>query len=284
MGEDFRAQLRQMIHDFEGADSSVWEWMNKFDRRDRTSDELIDEWTGNMIPALKLAVRISGTLADASWSLVDDPQLRRKARTIREKKGYISFEAERAFLSLLDKITGKRYESLLGIDDVVKSLREYLDSDSAEWDIRIIHEILDEAFLGTPADYLLRKLEIGGLIVKNNIKSEVSGIIVDLQGLYVLGQFRAAVVICRTVLEAALRDKLGRKVDSKKVQELDNWSLPRLWKPFERDRRYAHYSDKIKRINREATDTVHARTDAPSRGCLETIKDTLEILESLYEK
>ncbi|MFQ5915937.1 MAG: hypothetical protein ACE5JS_22405 [Nitrospinota bacterium] len=272
MADELISCLRRMVEKFEDADQHVNQSLSAFLEAsgEPTKTNLRTVFWESFIENLKLAAEIQAELADYSPVVSADPYLKKKLGNISRKKGYKTFDIERVLLE------GEKHETLLGEKELEEVFGDYSF---------YVFDILDTAKMGPFSDFLRRKILIAGLVVGNRNIEKISGFVQDVKNLYFLGQWRAAAILCRTLLETALRQRAKRDSSPDKVEELEKWTLdwllPRVGKKYLSRMQF----DRAKEINTDASDLVHGRKKAPQvtgETCLETIKDTFIILETLH--
>lgn len=277
MGQDTESRLAGFIDEFEDADDAVKKAIS-----DTGAADFWAVFCNAMVQALKLAARTTATLGPVM--VIEDSKLRRKAKDIREKRRYLTFHYERIILDFINKAEAAKYKDLLSLADLAETLASV---HLPEWNEDIIYEILNEANLGLPAEFLRRKVQLGGVVVEHSDIAGIAPIIGRIQSLHLLGQFEAAIILCRTVLEAALRKKLSSVIKSDKVDELEEKRITALWRLFEKNREFSRYTKQVMRVNKVASSIVHNLRKAPNVDesmSLETLRDTFDVLEVLYSK
>lgn len=183
---------------------------------------------------------------------------------------------------------------LLGRAEFVRSFREGFYQGVYKpktFDDEAMWEVMDEANLAVPADFRDRKIQITPILVRQTLHERLWNLAKQVASLYLLGQWTAATVFCRALLEDTLKefveesDRLGdqwrRQSKNGKEEALSRW-LSRV------------ASESISELKSDieiaaeaievANSLIHAQKTANDPGeddCLRYIKSTFTVAEGL---
>ncbi|HPD57535.1 MAG: hypothetical protein BWY26_01232 [Elusimicrobia bacterium ADurb.Bin231] len=143
-------------------------------------------------------------------------------------------------------------------------------------------------------DYYIRRIKVGPIIYTSYLPIALKQYFSEVRQAYAFGLYRSSIIMCRSVLEISLYDKLKRKklisnitsnvTDMKKYFDDKLFELIKITKNNNIINK--HLSDRCHEIREIANKVLHLKEDeikVAEDDVLKMIKDTLEIVEYLYK-
>lgn len=156
--------------------------------------------------------RVIQTVMESDWdglkaALTEYEALRRRIRTQLLEQPVVSVgDADAA--ALLQKITTKGDD--LPTDKLIKHLQALSDSGEniEEFGYDELEELGSDLFYSwfSHHEYILGLAELRPLVVSNSVGEVVSTLVRQIKDCYAFQQYDAACVLCRTLIEASIRD------------------------------------------------------------------------------
>lgn len=177
--------------------------------------------------------------------------------------------------SILHKIRSKQ---LFFADSVIRSFERItkteIDLETRDWSE--LYEIASNELLSWfgPAEYIARLIEIGVLILDINIPKELERIVEEARRCYGFEQYIAVHFLCRTMLEITMRDIYFR-IEKKIPKTL----VPSLVSNGDRE-----FKSRIGKLYSRLCDVVHGNKLEDSNGVQSVFRETLMMVEELYQR
>ncbi len=190
-------------------------------------------------------------------------------------------KSERTFLKRIvnneDFLGDKIYQSLYSMNEEKYDLNNY--------DLFELEDIVEDLYSWFgPYGYAEDLIEIGVLISPIDIPSSVRSYVSEARRCYAFQSNNAVYALCRTILETAMRD-IGARVGKIKQTGSDR----DFYKEYPPRRlinstSYGALRFKLHDIYSELSSLIHGYKTIDRKTAAKTLKETLELVQELYEK
>lgn len=172
-------------------------------------------------------------------------------------------------------------------DEIFARLEELAGDSLAAWNINDedIAELGSESFYSWYSDteYVRALFELRPLILQCETSENVKRLVDQIRNCYAFQQYDAAFGLCRTMLEACIRDICVRRSLFPELSESAVLYERRYWAEL-RDRvACGELKEKLKALYERQCRVLHARNAAGAQDAREVFKETLLVIEELYE-
>jgi hypothetical protein len=185
---------------------------------------------------------------------------------------------------ILEKVATGR---LLQSDKVIRNLLDLQDDPASDVDddldfdeIEELRDVLYSWF--SHYEYVRGLYAIGALVVGITVPEHLWSYVSEARNCYAFQQYNAVLSLCRTILEAAVRDHCGRKGHFKKFQ--GNVTDFDSYKPRELIRRASSgfLREKINDLYTETSNVIHGRKVIDRETAKATFRETMWTVHRLY--
>jgi hypothetical protein len=256
MNQDPISQLRRMVCQFEQLDKNLAYLCGHFEG---DVNRFAVELSNTLMKVLDAKTEIKRYLADMLDVKIGDRRLADKLRKIRDNKGYF-------------------------VDKLCQGMSQEFDPDF-DW--------MDALWTNGTADYVnqnffKRRDEVGAIIVQQGLNDRFRSHLENIRDAYALGQYEAAIVFCRALIEVGVFEILTRKGVIRAVPgvtDIDAYrprELMQKVKPYVRPQ--SLHQETIEVVKR-ANSLLHSKNPmsiTSEKDALESIKTTFRFLEALY--
>jgi hypothetical protein len=132
-------------------------------------------------------------------------------------------------------------------------------------------------------EYLEGLYEIGSMIIGISIPDILDTYVTEARNCYAFQQYNAVFGLCRTILEIAIRHRCQRKgiIKNQKgnIIDLDSYRPGELINKSTK----GPLRERVKEMYRDTSDLLHGRKTASSSDAKKMFKDTLKVVQDLYE-
>ena len=206
---------------------------------------------------------------DLKQRMLDECVVTEKDEVVREVVYKIhrsgDFQSEE-MVQKLSKLGGGNFE-----DD------EFSDAEIEELGSKIFYSW----FSGT--EYVTALIELRPLILHCETSENVKRLVDQIRNCYAFQQYDAAFGLCRTMLEACIRDICVRRALFPELSESAVLYERRKWAEL-RDRvACGELKEKLKALYERQCRVLHARSAAGAQDAREVFKETLLVIEELYK-
>ena len=122
------------------------------------------------------------------------------------------------------------------------------------------------------------------LPISTKLPSDLSRYLRESARCYFFGQLLASLVLCRSAIETAVKDRLRELGYGTEVDEIKEH---KIWNMVEMTREKGLLDDKLcrrgQRIRKNANDAVHGKIIPKDKECLQAFQQTREIVQHLYK-
>jgi len=133
-------------------------------------------------------------------------------------------------------------------------------------------------------DYIQGLAELRPLILRHTVPEHVSRLVTEIKECYAFQQYDATYSMCRTLIEACIRDICVRK---KHFPDRDDDAvlLDKIsWRDLSNTVAPSTTRDQLNKLYSELSTLVHGRTTVTQHQARDAFKATLELIEEMYAK
>ena len=233
---------------------------------------------------------VEGNTEELGHALVAYVELRKSLKRRILDESQISVEDAKARNVLL-RIGGS---DGLPSDNVVNRLVTLGDEEQSlgEFDEADIEELGSELFYSwySHQEYVTALTELRPLLLRCDTSESVKRLVRQVKGCYAFQQYDAAFGLCRTLLEASIRDICVRRglfpdrSEYAVLYEKLNWcELREKVSSIQPNDKSELINDKLCDLYRRLCEVLHARRSVVAKDAREVFQKTLLIIEELYE-
>lgn len=232
--------------------------------------------------------RVIQTVMESDWdglkaALTEYEALRRRIRTQLLEQPVVSVgDADAA--ALLQKITTKGDD--LPTDKLIKHLQALSDSGEniEEFGYDELEELGSDLFYSwfSHHEYILGLAELRPLVVSNSVGEVVSTLVRQIKDCYAFQQYDAACVLCRTLIEASIRDICIRRRLFPDVGENVTLFEKFSWGHLRDKVSSGPIREKLTSLYSDLSAVLHGRKYVSKDEVRRAFQDTLQVIEHLY--
>ena len=172
-------------------------------------------------------------------------------------------------------------------DEVIKQLLAFRDDEPTtyEFDDVDIEELGSNLFYSwySHHEYVTALTELRPLILQCDTSESVKRLVGQVKHCYAFQQYDAAYGLCRTLLEASIRDICVRRKLFPTLSENAVLCEKLSWCKLRNVVSSGQLNEKLKALYERLCDVLHARSAAGANEARETFQETLLLIEELYE-
>lgn len=132
-------------------------------------------------------------------------------------------------------------------------------------------------------EYVMGLAELRPLVVRTSVSDIVSALVNQVRECYVFQIYDATYAMCRTVIEAAIRDICIRKDLFPNLGENVILLEKYRWSDLRAKVSPGELEQDLKKLYGRLSEVVHSRRSVSKREALKGLEDTLQVIERLYE-
>ena len=175
----------------------------------------------------------------------------------------------------------------LRTDEVIRQLVKSRDGEPTieDFDDVEIEELSSTLFYSwySHHEYLSALAELRPLILKCNTSESVKRLVRQVKECYAFQQYDAAFGLCRTLLEASIRDICARRHLFPALSESAIRHETLRWRKMRNAVSYGQLNEKLEALYERLCVVLHARSAANAKDARESFRETLLLIEELYE-
>lgn len=213
MMSGYLEKLKKKIYVLEKTQKAAIKFRENFGHPDKMTNEIRERYEEHLRGAAKALTNVRLLLSDKG--LVEIPYqipISESIKEILEHRTKIHNLVEELYeerANLVFQNMEPKIQAVITKDDFLESLVEGFFEDTYKnenFDPEIMWEIFDEAKIPTGNDYLERKIKISPILIHGNIDPILASAAEITRSLFVLGQWGASIILCRSVLEMVLEE------------------------------------------------------------------------------
>lgn len=173
--------------------------------------------------------------------------------------------------------TDKFIEGLTSTTDPGQLLEEFSEEELDSLGSRLFYSWFSHV------EYVTGLSELRPLVVRSSAAKSVVGLVRQVKDCYAFQQYEAAYALCRTLIEASVRDICVQRQLFHDLGENVILFEKFNWRQLREKVSSGSLEERLKLVYSELSTVVHGRKSVSKDEALHTFKATLQIVEALYD-